>query len=491
MNATQICWWGRKAFDPKLEYVQSLRGTLCDSVAMMTTTVDRSRNCLMLLFAVTASMACVAGSGSNLLGINYGTSGNNLPMPSQVVTLIQSTIFTKVKVFDVNPDILHAFANTGIEIVIEIPNGEVGNLINVDQAQQWVAGNVAAYLPATRITVLSVGNEVLMTEDEVLISQLVPVMQNLHTALVSLGLDSQVKISSAHSLSILNNSVPPSAGIFQPGLPSDVLEPMLKFLSQTGAPFMANAYPYFGYLSNPIPEALAYALFTSSKGYTDPQTNLQYSNMFDAMLDALFSAMTVMGYKDVDIVVTETGWPSAGDSNETAASLENAQTYNGNLIKHIQANGGTPLKPNSTVEAYVFALFNEDLKPGPTSERNYGLFFPDMAPVYNAGVSANQTVCTGASTQASHKWCVPRHNSSAEQLQLTINYACGRGDVDCTPIEVNQPCYLPNSIEAHASFAMNSYFQKQGGNTWDCDFNSTGVIVGTDPSYGSCIYLSC
>eukprot|EP00249_Psilotum_nudum_P004237 c17777_g1_i1 orf=383-1750(-) len=447
---------------------------------------SKTKLALTFLSFATIFIVCVSGAGSNLLGINYGTVADNLPPASEVVKLIQSTQFTKVKIYNADPDILTAFANTGIEIIIGIPNEQVGNFTNLAKAQQWVTDNVAAHLPATQIVLVTVGNEVLSTNNELLISQIVPVMVNLHTVLVSMGLDSQVKISSPNSLGILQNSVPPSSGSFLSGPSASLLGPMLSFLNQTGAPFMANVYPFFAYMSNPTPDVLAYALFTSTTGYTDPSTNLHYTNMFDAMLDAVYSAMAALGYKNIDIVVTETGWASAGDLNEKGADVQNAQTYNSNLMKHIQLNQGTPLRPNNFNQAYIFALFNEDLKPGPTSERNYGLFKPNMTPAYDVGEFEDKA----PTASMINKWCVAKNDSNTEELQLTITYACGQGGADCKPIELNQPCYLPNTVESHASFAMNSYFQKQGGHPWDCTFNNTGVIVGEDPSYGSCVYLS-
>jgi hypothetical protein len=51
------------------------------------------------------------------------------------------------------------------------------------------------------------------------------------------------------------------------------------------------------------------------------------------------------------------------------------------------------LMPNRRFETYLFSLFNENLKPGPTAERNWGLFRPDFSPIYDAGILRNGQVC--------------------------------------------------------------------------------------------------
>jgi len=89
--------------------------------------------------------------------------------------------------------------------------------------------------------------------------------------------------------------------------------------------------------------------------------------MLYAQVDAIYSALSALGYPNLEVIVSETGWPSIGDADETGATLQNAQTYNGNLFQLLAQNKGTPLKPNVVLQAYLFALFNEDMKPGPTS----------------------------------------------------------------------------------------------------------------------------
>ncbi|KAJ0468242.1 putative glucan endo-1,3-beta-D-glucosidase [Helianthus annuus] len=55
----------------------------------------------------------------------------------------------------------------------------------------------------------------------------------------------------------------------------------------------------------------------------------------------------------------------------------------------MQKREGTPANPSQPIDIYVFALFNENLKPGPTSERNYGLYYPNGTPVYSLGVQSD------------------------------------------------------------------------------------------------------
>ncbi|KAL0899726.1 hypothetical protein Bca101_083687 [Brassica carinata] len=86
-----------------------------------------------------------------------------------------------------------------------------------------------------------------------------------------------------------------------------------------------------------------------------------------------------------NVIVSETGWASKGDADEAGATAKNARTYNRNLIKRLKKRKGTPYRPHMVARAYVFALFNEDLKPGPTSKRNFGLFKPDGSIVYDIG----------------------------------------------------------------------------------------------------------
>lgn len=440
---------------------------------------------------VAVSLLIIPSSAAEVpLGVCYGTVADNLPTPSQVVTLLQSTIITRVKIFSVDAAILNAFAHSGIEVVVGIGNDQIKPLSKSAYAKQWVQDNVSPFMPATNITYLSVGNEVISSSDGEMIYDLQFAMQNLHDACQQAGFSS-IKVTSAHSMGLLQSSVPPSNGTFGPGAAA-ILTPILSFLARTGSPFIANAYPFFGYLGKPNSTNLQYALFNSSVPHYDNVTKLTYYNMFDAQIDAVYAAMAHLGFKNVTVAVGESGWPSAGDQYEPGVGLENAKTFNTNLVKHLTSGKGTPLRPKTPVETYIFALFNENLKQGAASERNYGLFKPDMTPVYDCGImkKATQGASPGATASPVVKgqWCVAKADAKAVDVKAAMDWACDQAGTDCSPIRAGKACYIPNTLVSHASYAMNAYFQSQGRHSWNCDFKGTAMVVDKDPSYGSCSY---
>ncbi|KMT15972.1 hypothetical protein BVRB_3g051550 [Beta vulgaris subsp. vulgaris] len=310
---------------------------------------------------------------------------DNLPPPNEVAKfLLDSTIINHIRLFDANPDTLQAFAHTGIAITVTIPNDLIPQFTNFTFAQEWIKTNISSHVHSTNIKRILVGNEVLATTNKLLITNLVPTMQTLYSALVEESLEHKVQISTPHSLGILSSSNPPSTGRFRPGYDDHILRPLLSFLRDIGSPFLVNPYPFFNIGSNDT--NLNYALFRSNSGVFDEYTGMNYTNMFDAQLDAIFCAMKKIGYDDVDIVVAETGWPSQGDPDYIGIDPHSAATYNANVVRHVTSGVGTPLMPNRTFETYLFALFNEDLKFGPSYERHFGLFGPELIPVYDIGL---------------------------------------------------------------------------------------------------------
>ncbi|XP_040376854.1 glucan endo-1,3-beta-glucosidase 14-like [Oryza brachyantha] len=310
-------------------------------------------------------------------GVNYGRIADNLPPPAEVVKLLRMARIKNVKIYDADHSVLDAFRGSGLNLVIAITNGEVKDIAaNPAKAMDWLNENVQPYYPSTRIVGITVGNEVLGGQDAGLAEALVGAVVNVHDALKMLRLADKIELTTPHSEAVFANSYPPSACVFRDDL-MVYLKPLLDFFSGTGAPFYVNAYPFLAYMSDPAHIDINYALFKPNSGVLDQKTNLHYDNMFDAQVDAAYAALSAAGYPDMEVRVAETGWASAGDATEAGADPGHARTYNANLRKRLFLRKGPPSRPNRVVKAYIFALFNENLKPGPTTERHYGLFKPD------------------------------------------------------------------------------------------------------------------
>jgi exo-beta-1,3-glucanase (GH17 family) len=333
------------------------------------------------------------------IGINYGKVANDLLAPAGVVTLIQSIPMDRAKLYDADPLVLKTFTNTGISFHVGVPNEELEGLAaSAAAAEAWVRGNVSAYHPATDIVGIVVGNEIYGGSDAALVPYVVPAMKNIHAALAASGLGGKLIVSTTHSFAVLSASYPPSAGAFVASITESYIQPLLAFLADSGSPFMINAYPFFAYKDSPDDVSLEYALFESNPGVLDPATGARYYNLFDAMIDAVHSAIDRLGFgANVSVLVSETGWPSAGDPDELGASPANARLYHDNLFLHLASHPGTPLRPNASIDVFLFALFNENLKPGAASETHYGLFKPDGSKAYSFNFSSSSSSSSSSS----------------------------------------------------------------------------------------------
>jgi X8 domain len=78
-------------------------------------------------------------------------------------------------------------------------------------------------------------------------------------------------------------------------------------------------------------------------------------------------------------------------------------------------------------------------------------------------------------------WCVAKSGIPDAVLQTALDYACGIGEADCTAIQLMGNCYNPNSVQAHASYAFNSYYQRNPSPT-SCDFGGAGMVTNVNPS---------
>uniref|UniRef100_A0A5B7B979 Putative beta-1,3-glucanase n=1 Tax=Davidia involucrata TaxID=16924 RepID=A0A5B7B979_DAVIN len=336
-------------------------------------------SCIMsaMLLLLGLLMASFDITGAESVGVCYGMLGNNLPAASQVVSLFRERNIRRMRIYDPNQATLQALRGSNIELMLGVPNSDLQSLASSkSNAYAWVQKNVRNYWPDVKFRYIAVGNEVSPINGGTagLAQHVLLAMSYIHDAIASAGLYPQIKVSTAIDMTLLGNSYPPSQGSFR-GDVRAYFDPIINFLVNIKAPLLANVYPYFSYSGNPREISLPYSLFTApSPVIWDGQRG--YQNLFDAMLDALYAALERSGGGSLNVVVSESGWPSAG---AFGASVDNAGTYLSNLIRHVQ--GGTPRKPNIGIETYLFAMFDENNKQ-PELEKHFGLFSPNKQPKY-------------------------------------------------------------------------------------------------------------
>ncbi|CAL0326623.1 unnamed protein product [Lupinus luteus] len=327
-------------------------------------------------------IASISTTGAQI-GVVYGTQGNNLPPPKDVVNLLKEQKIQRVRIYEPNKQFLEALQGSNIEVVLGIPNKDLINLGGTQAgANKWVEDNIKTYTNV-KFRYIVVGNEVKYTDPNA--QFILPAIQNIGEAISKANLGTEIKVTTAIGSDVLGKEFPPSAGEFRSDYLKAYLSEVIKFLTRNNTPILASVDPYRRLIGGPATYIhLDFALFERNTLGPVRDGSLIYTNLFDVLLDATHSALEKAGGGYMRIVISATGWPSSGIP---PAILDNAKIYNTNLVKHVEE--GTPQRHNRPIETYVYALFDENEKPTNTSnplskdsERFWGLFLPNKQPKY-------------------------------------------------------------------------------------------------------------
>jgi hypothetical protein len=144
----------------------------------------------------------------------------------------------------------------------------------------------------------------------------------------------------------------PSAGDFRADL-RDITIEIIQFLYTNDAPFTVNSYPFLSLYYGNGYFPMDFAFFDGTKQSVVRDGDLLYTNVFDANLDTLASALAKAGYPDTRIIVGEVGWPTDGDKD---ANIQNAKRFNQGLVQHVLSGNGTPLKKGTVKSLFILKI---------------------------------------------------------------------------------------------------------------------------------------
>ncbi|KQK17850.1 glucan endo-1,3-beta-glucosidase 8 [Brachypodium distachyon] len=446
---------------------------------------------LRLLAGAAALLVAVshasAWSSAVDVGVNWGSQLTHPLLPSSVVKMLKDNGIMKVKLFDADPWPVEALLDSGIEVMLGIPNDMLEIMSSYGSAQDWVKENVTAYGDKLKLKYVAVGNEpFLKSYNGTFMKTTVPALKNIQKALDAAGLGDKVKATVPLNADVyVSPDDKPSSGQFRPDI-DDVMTDMVKFLHDHGAPFVVNIYPFLSlYQSDDFP--FEFAFFDGGRNIQD-KDGVSYSNVFDANYDTLVSALKKAGVGGLKVVVGEVGWPTDGNKN---ANMKLARRFYDGLMKKLAKNEGTHLRPGK-LDVYLFGLFDEDLKsiaPG-NFERHWGILTYDGKPKFPMDLSGqgHDKLLAGVSgvQYLPHQWCVLDDEAKAQdKLPGNIQYACAGGD--CTALGYGCSCDGLDE-KSNISYAFNMYFQMQDQDVRACDFDGLANITDKNASTKGCLF---
>ncbi|PKI44900.1 hypothetical protein CRG98_034848 [Punica granatum] len=332
---------------------------------------------------------------------------------------------------------------------------------NVLKAEAWLRAHVLSRYPASGTSTIVVGDTISCTGDqEPKLGLVLPSLKNIHHSLTRWGLERDIKVSVSLSQDCLTSG-------------SDVgaVRSVLKFLESVNSTHIVDSAPL---KSSPLP------VETSKFGSLSLSWLLGGKPM--TMSRKLSSVES-----DSKLVKPYPARPSPLPEIPRGTPLHSSVGFS--IPAHIAksphpAPSGSRLTsppPLPPLPPLTFPFAPEQPPVFVPVMPPLAFTLPPCAPPADDGRFGSAPSSGTAERGRQRLWCVAKPTVPEDTLQEAMDYACGEGGGDCGEIMPSGSCYYPNTVIAHASYAFNSYWQKNKGNGGTCSFGGTAMLINADP----------
>ncbi|KAJ8752278.1 hypothetical protein K2173_003914 [Erythroxylum novogranatense] len=473
----------------------------------------------LFLFFLSLFTVCTSGT---LVGFFYDAGGD-----TSASSLGRRLSFLKINkalpgVVIADHRVLNRFLRSGSSADLYFLEDQGWNLIeSEDSAVSWLKTHGAPFLPYLRTIVLT-GNSDL--------SKLLSTLKLIHSALTNLHLDNEISVS-VTSLPLLEN--------LSKAQQTD-LHRILQFLKSTRSFVVIQASSGdVDLLQSVIQRVTACSdvhIVMVVKGLAVSSAKEAYDfadNVLKSLQNSQFSGTVAGLYAEVCLVGEFANEEPKMETKQTSASSRRKLFNNFKTTLNDAIDPPTTVFPTTPLTTPAVSLPSNNPTPTivtvpatnpvtitPTNPAAAPISIPPATPTVNPPPSITNPVTTppitnpvttyppptgnvpvttpvtnpvappgttNAPAAPGQSWCVAKSGALQTALQSALDYACGTAGVDCSQIQQGGSCYNPSTLQNHASYAFNSYYQKNPVAT-SCDFGGTANMVNANPSSGSCIY---
>ncbi|KAL3646419.1 hypothetical protein CASFOL_011599 [Castilleja foliolosa] len=307
---------------------------------------------------------------------------------------------------------------------VHVETQHLENISNsVLMAEAWLRNYILPFYPSTNVTTILVGHTVLCSQTlHHNLGFITPAVKNIHYSLTRWGLQNDIKATTSFSSDCLKSG---SESYFKPDFKNHI-KPLLTTLQEIGSPYVVNppSAPYF---------------------HTSDLLKTHHE---------LIKNLGVFDMSKVNMVII-----SPRTEKPTSRKLSSIDISNNIVPFPSPAEAKSPLPPLIGVISPM------------ASPPSFGPHLPPCEPSRGGGGAHHHHGL----------WCVAKPSVPPETLQEALDFACGEGGADCEAIGENGSCYNPDTVIAHASYAFNSYWQKNKGSGGTCGFGGTAMLINSDP----------